>query len=130
MANVHLGGGLYVDHLYLTSYSVNYRSVCFLLLKKIFFKFHKISSIVCSICLPNRHIITHCKHGNVPNLTRTLVYTSYTNICNRLFPNKFIINFSDLIYTSLLVASGTQTIDFVYIKFTCVNLLKQNLIKY
>ena len=76
----------------------------FFFIKKIFFKFNK-NSIVCSICLPNRHIITR---------SRTLVYTSYTNICNRLCPNKFIINFSDLICTSLLVASGTQMIDFVY----------------
>ena len=55
-------------------------------------------------------------------------YTSNTNTCNRLFPNQFIINFSDLIYTSLLVASGTQTIDFVYMCYTI--LLKRNLIKY
>ena len=85
----------------------------FFFIKKYFSSLIK-NSIVCSICLPNRHIITHCKHGNVPDHTRTLVYTSYTNICNRLFPNKFIINYSDLIYTSLLEASGTQTIDFVY----------------
>ena len=56
----------------------------FFFIKKIFFKFNK-NSIVCSICLPNRHINTHCKHGNVPNRTQTLVKTSYTNICNRLF---------------------------------------------
>ena len=103
--------------------------IVFFFIEKIFFKFNK-NSIVCSICLPNSHITTHCKHRNVPNRTHTLVYTSYTNICNRLFPNKFIINFSDLIYTSLLVASGTQKIDFVHIKFTCAILLKQNLIKY
>ena len=100
-----------------------------IVIEKIFFKFNK-NSIVCSICLPNSHIITHCEHRNVPNFTSTLVYTSYTNICNRFFLNKFIINFSDLIYTSLLVASGTQKIDFVYIKFTCAILLKRNLIKY
>ena len=61
---------------------------------------------------------------NVPNRTRTLVYTSYAYICNwlfLLFPNKFIINFSDLIYTNLLVASGTQTIDFVYICYYMCN---------
>ena len=120
MAGVNLGGRIICGS---TSYAVNYRSVSFLFYKKIFFKFNT-NSIVCSIRVPNRHIITHCKHGNVPNRTRTLVHTSYTNICNRLFPNKFIINFSDLIYTSLQVASGMQMV------FTCAILLKRNLIKY
>ena len=86
----------------------------FFFIKKYFSSLIKIVLYV-QFVLPNLHIITHCKHGNVPNRTRTLVHTSYTNICNRLFSNKLIINFSDLIYTSLLVASGTQTIDFVYI---------------
>ena len=35
----------------------------FFFINKIFFKFNK-NSIVCSICLLNRHIIIHCKHGN------------------------------------------------------------------
>ena len=144
----------------------------FFLLKKYFSSLIKIVLYAQSVCQIAINIITHCKHGNVPNRTRTLVYTSYTNICNRLLPNDFffntifvsshmhpenpegtqvivgsmnmgyisdtarnqthnlfrpkreliplghsdqlIINVSDLIYTSLLIATGTQTIYFVY----------------